>query len=267
MDLDKILEQVIIAAKEAGSFIRDERKELDWSKVEKKQRFSDLVSYVDKEAEKLIINKVRDLIPGAGFITEEGMADYRSENYNWVIDPLDGTTNYLHGLPIFSTSIALMKKKVEILGVVYEINLDECFSARKDGGAFLNGMPIQVSKAARFDESLIATGFPYTSFDKMPKYIEIITHLMAKTHGIRRLGSAAVDLAYVACGRLEGFFEFGLKPWDMAAGTLLVKEAGGKVTDFEGGEDFIFGVGSGLVSACSIHEELLSAIREIWFGK
>jgi myo-inositol-1(or 4)-monophosphatase len=267
MDLDSILNHTIVAAKEAGAYIKEERKNFNWSKVEQKQRFSDLVSYVDKEAELLIVNKLSDLVPGAGFITEEGMADYKGDVFNWVIDPLDGTTNYLHGLPIFSTSIALMKGNEEIVGVVYEINLDECFTARKDGGAYLNGTPITVSKAVKLNESLIATGFPYASFDKMPHYMGIINHLIAKTHGIRRLGSAAVDLAYVACGRLEGFFEFGLKSWDMAAGTLIVKEAGGKVTDFNGGGDFIFGNGMGMVSACNIHHELLSAIQEIWFGK
>lgn len=264
MDLDKILSYVIETGKEAGAYIRQERNNFGWSKVEQKQNFSDLVSYVDKEAEKLIINRLEGLIPEAGFITEEGMADFKGEVYNWVIDPLDGTTNYLHRLPVFSTSIALLKGKKEILGVVYEINLDECFSAIYGGGAYLNGTPIRVSETESLDESLIATGFPYSSFDKMPQYLRIINHLAERTHGIRRLGSAAVDLAYVACGRLEGFFEFGLKPWDMAAGALIVNEAGGVVTDFQGTRDYLFGQKAGLVSACGIHSGLLKLIQEIW---
>ncbi len=263
MDLDKILDHTIQVAKEAGAFIRKEREDFDWSKVEQKKTFSDLVSYVDKEAEKLIVEKLHHLIPGAGFITEEGTVDYKSDKYNWVIDPLDGTTNFLHGLPVYSTSIALMKEKEEILGVVYEINQDECFYARKNGGAFCNNKRIRVSKAKTLEESLIATGFPYASFDRMPNYLKIITHLMANTHGIRRLGSAAVDLVYVAAGRLEGFFEFGLNPWDMAGGTIILKEAGGVVTDFEGNDDYIFG-NAGLVSSCGIHGDLLKVINDLW---
>lgn len=261
MDLKNLLQSTIDTAREAGAYISSERKDFDWSRVEQKQNFSDLVSYVDKEAEKLIVDQLRRALPEAGFITEEGVATETKE-YNWVIDPLDGTTNFLHGLPVFCTSIALLKGKQELLGVVYEINADECFSAIKGEGACLNGEEIRVSKARNLEESLIATGFPYVAFEKMPQYLDIFNHLMRNSHGLRRLGSAAADLAYVACGRLEGFFEFGLKPWDMAAGTLIVKEAGGVVTDFEGGSDYIFG--QGMVSACGIHEQLLNTIKEFW---
>lgn len=261
MDLQKLLNTALDTAKEAGAFIRNERRDFDWSRVEQKQNFTDLVSYVDKEAERLIVDRLREAAPDAGFITEEGVATEAGE-YRWVIDPLDGTTNFLHNLPLFCTSIALIKGNEELLGVVYEINSDEAFYAVKDGGAFLNGSPIQVSAAQNLTESLVATGFPYVAFEKMPQYLDIFNHLMRNTHGLRRLGSAALDLAYVAAGRLEGFYEFALKPWDMAAGTLLVKEAGGRVTDFSGGDNYIFG--DGMVSGCAVHRELLETVQRFW---
>lgn len=259
--MQKLLNTALDTAKEAGEFIRNERRNFDWSRVEQKQNFTDLVSYVDKEAERLIVERLRGAIEDAGFITEEGTGSGTGE-VNWVIDPLDGTTNFLHNLPLYCTSIALVQGNKELLGVVYEINTDEAFYAAQGGGAFLNDSPIMVSKAKSLRESLIATGFPYVAFEKTPQYLEIFNHLMRNTHGLRRLGSAALDLAYVAAGRLEGFYEFALKPWDMAAGTLLVKEAGGRVTDFNGGDNYIFG--DGMVSGCAIQQELLETVQRFW---
>ncbi|HWZ22484.1 MAG TPA: inositol monophosphatase family protein, partial [Cytophagaceae bacterium] len=180
----------------------------------------------------------------------------------WVIDPLDGTTNFLHGMPSYSISVALIQGTVILVGVVYEINLDECFYAWKDGGAFLNGNKISISPVKELEHSLIATGFPYMMRGKSDQYFEIIKHMVNKSHGLRRLGSAAVDLCYVACGRFEAYFEFNIHIWDIAAGILLVQEAGGKVTDYSGGDDYL--QGKELLAAGAIHGEALEIIKKYW---
>jgi len=223
MDLDQLLERTKSIAKEAGAFIRKERQSFKVERVEHKG-FNDLVSYVDKEAEKIIVSGLKELLPEAGFITEEGTDTVRKEVYNWIIDPLDGTTNFIHGLPVYSVSIALIQYDKLLIGVVYEVNLDECFYAISGKGAFCNGQPIGVSRAPKLGDSLIATGFPYYDFDLISNYLEALRRLMQKCHGIRRLGSAAVDLAYVACGRVDAFFEYNLNSYDVAAGALIVME-------------------------------------------
>lgn len=258
MDLDQLLERTKSIAKEAGAFIRKERQSFKVESIEHKG-FNDLVSYVDKEAEKIIVDGLRELLPEAGFITEEGTDTVQKDVYNWIIDPLDGTTNFIHGLPVFSVSIALIEKDKLLLGVVYEINLDECFYAISGKGAYCNGQPIRVSSAPKLADSLIATGFPYYDFDLISNYLEALRRIMQKSHGIRRLGSAAVDLAYVACGRVDAFFEYNLNSYDVAAGALIVLEAGGKVTDFEEGENFLFGRQI-LASNSMIHRELFAEL-------
>ncbi|MEY3643498.1 MAG: hypothetical protein RLZZ207_192, partial [Bacteroidota bacterium] len=225
--------------------------------------FNDLVSYVDKEAEKQLVAQLQVIFPEAGFITEEGTNTTRGEVYNWVIDPLDGTTNFIHGLPVFAVSIGFMEQDEVVLGVVYEVNRKESFYAYKGGGAFCNGVALQVSKAPSLAASLISTGFPYYQFDLIDRYLDIMKSLMQKTHGLRRLGSAAVDLCYVAAGRSEGYFEYNLNSYDVAAGIILVQEAGGKVTDFEGGSDYIFGRHV-VATNHSIHEELMGVIAAHW---
>jgi myo-inositol-1(or 4)-monophosphatase len=225
--------------------------------------FNDLVSYVDKEAEKQLVAQLQAIFPEAGFITEEGTNTTRGEVYNWVIDPLDGTTNFIHGLPVFAVSIGFMEQDEVVLGVVYEVNRKESFYAYKGGGAFCNGVALQVSKAPNLAASLISTGFPYYQFDLIDRYLDIMKSLMQKTHGLRRLGSAAVDLCYVAAGRSEGYFEYNLNSYDVAAGIILVQEAGGKVTDFEGGKDYIFGRHV-IATNHSIHEELIGVIAAHW---
>lgn len=260
--LQKLLEQTQEIAKSVGAFIRKERQHFNVEKVEHKG-FNDLVSYVDKEAERRIVEQLTEIFPEAGFITEEGTNTTRADIYNWVIDPLDGTTNFIHGLPIFSVSIALMDRDEVILGVVYEINLHECFYAIKGGGAFCNETPIHVSQAPNLAASLIATGFPYYNFELIDKYLAALKSLMQSTHGLRRFGSAAVDLAYVAMGRIEGFFEYNLNSYDVAAGSLIVKEAGGIVTDFSGESNYIFG--RQIVATNSkIHTEFLKELNRIW---
>lgn len=264
LDLQNICQEVCELSKEVGEFIRNERIKFSIENVEVKGK-NDFVSHVDKQSELQIVKRLSELIPVAGFIAEEGTSTKKGDVYNWIIDPLDGTTNFIHGIPCYSISIALMRNNKLVLGVIYEINLDECFYAWENSKAFLNGKEISVSKAKTLSDSLIATGFPYYDYDYLNEYMEALKYFMKHTHGIRRLGSAATDLAYVACGRFEGFYEYCLQPWDVAAGAFIVQQAGGKVTDFSGKNNFIFGreivAGNNAVS-----EEFLSTIQ-LFFKK
>lgn len=259
IDLKNICLHVCELARTTGVFIKAEGAKFSSRKVEVKGK-NDFVSYVDKTAEKLIVEGLSLLLPEAGYIAEEGTSSKKGEVYNWVIDPLDGTTNFIHGLPCFSISIALMRDQTLVLGVVYEINLNECFYAWENGPAYLNDQLISVSKATTLADSLLATGFPYYDYGRMDEYLELFKYFMQHTHGLRRIGSAATDLAYVACGRFEGFYEYSLQPWDVAAGAFIVQQAGGTVTDFKGGTDFIFGkelvAGNGFIS-----DEFLKAVQ------
>lgn len=248
-------------AYEVGAFIRQEAATFDRSKIEIKG-LNDLVSYVDKSAEERLVAALKKALPEAGFIAEEGTAQDDGQPYLWVIDPLDGTTNFTHGLPPFAISVALLHEKKPVLGVVYEIGADEMFTAVKGEGAFLNGEPIRIAPAQRLGEALMATGFPYHEFAWMEDYLRVMKGFMQKTQGLRRFGSAATDLAYLACGRFHGFFEKGLKPWDVAAGVLLVQEAGGTVTDFRGGENYLFG--QEILAGNSLHSQMLEIIAVNW---
>lgn len=227
-------------ARKAGKFMAGERKSFDSSKIETKG-LHDLVSYVDKASEKMIIEELQKLLPESGFIAEEGTNSKQGERYNWVIDPLDGTTNYIQGVPVYAVSIGLLEDEELVLGVVYEVGRDECFYAWKNGGAYLNGQSIHVSDRGDIHDALLATGFPYNDFSKMQSYMIFLEWTMKNARGVRRLGSAATDLAYVACGRFDAFWEYDLKPWDVAAGGVIVKEAGGIVTDYKGGNNYLFG--------------------------
>ena len=238
MELSVLISDVIALTKQVGEFIRHESLIFDRDFVEYKG-LNDMVSYVDKTAEDRLVKGLSELLPEAGFITEEHTLNQEGEIYSWIIDPLDGTTNFIHGIPTFSISIALQCKDELVLGVVYEINRDECFYAWKDGGAFLNGKPIKVTKAQKLENTLLATGFPYYDFEKQEPYLEVFKELMLSCHGLRRIGSAAVDLAYVAAGRFDGYFEYNLNSYDIAAGMVLVKEAGGHICDFSGGDKSI----------------------------
>jgi myo-inositol-1(or 4)-monophosphatase len=246
IDLKEICIEIEKAAREAGEFIMKESQGFDIRKTEKKG-LNDFVSYVDKGSERMLVQRLSLLLPEAGFLTEEGTIKKDGLKYCWVIDPLDGTTNFLHGFHPYAISIGLLEYDEIIAGVVYEAGGKESFVAWKGGGAWLNGSRIHVSQAERLSDSLVATGFPYNDFDRIDSYMKCLTYLCQHTHGIRRLGSAAIDLAYVACGRFEVFYEYGLHPWDIAAGTLIVREAGGKVSDFSGneknlnGDEFIAG--------------------------
>ena len=240
MDIEMICRETCKIARDAGEYIRGESSRSTTGDIETKG-IHDYVSYVDKNTEKKIINNLKKLIPAAGFIAEEGTYNKQEKKYKWIIDPLDGTTNFIHSLPPYSVSIALMDNKEIILGVIYEIGLDECFFTWKDYPSYLNGKEINVSKIAKVTDSLLATGFPFSNFDRFDQFIESLRYFMRNTHGVRRLGSAAVDLAYTACGRFDAFWEYNLNPWDIAAGIIILQNAGGKVSDFSGGNKYLFG--------------------------
>jgi myo-inositol-1(or 4)-monophosphatase len=239
--MKKMLKDVVDLCKEAGDFQLLHLRTVKHDQIQSKG-LNQLVSFVDIETEKMLVTGLEKIVPGSTFITEENTAEQnrKSDKY-WIIDPLDGTTNYLHGLGAFSISVAYVEFGEIKLGVIYIPVWDEMFSATLDKGAFLNGERIQVSTTSRLTDSLIATGFPYHEFEGMDGYLETLKVLMKGTHGLRRMGSAAIDLAYVACGRFDGFFESGLHAWDVAAGVLLIEEAGGHVSDFKGENDFVFG--------------------------
>jgi myo-inositol-1(or 4)-monophosphatase len=260
MDYQKITEGVCQITKEVGAFILSEKGKLKQGSVEVKG-LNDFVTYVDKTAESQIIEKLSKLIPDSGFIAEENTSDKRGVTYNWIIDPLDGTTNFIHSVPCFCISIALQHKDKLVLGVVHELNLDECFYAWEGGSAFLNGNVISVSTTDKLKDSLLATGFPYYDYSRLDDYMELFKHFMQHTHGIRRLGSAAADLAYVACGRFEGFYEYCLKPWDVAAGAFIVQQAGGKVSDFSGGSNYLFGQEI-VCGNAAMFDEFLAAVKQ-----
>jgi myo-inositol-1(or 4)-monophosphatase len=265
MDLKSIEQSVIEICQDVSKFMKKECASFDRARIELKSGdFNNLVSYVDKESEKKIVKALKQILPSAGFITEEGTVEQAAKNeLCWVIDPLDGTTNFLHGVPLYAISIALVQHQKPILGVVYNVVPDECFHAIQGGKAYCNDQEIHVSGISTLNESLLATGFPYYHLDKRDVYLDIIKDFLINTHGIRRLGSAAIDLAFVACGRLEGFFEYNLNAWDVAAGVFIVEQAGGKVTDFKGGDNFIFG-GELCASNKVVHQEMLNIIKPSW---
>ena len=260
IDYKQICSQVCDIAKQTGGFIRNEAADFSAKSVEVKG-LHNFVSYVDTGAEKMIVDRLQTLIPQAGFIAEEGTNASRGERFDWVIDPLDGTTNFIHGLPPYSVSIALLENNVPVLGVVYEVMLDECFYAWKDSRAYLNGKEIRVSDRGKVQDSLVATGFPYYDYHLMRPYIDCLEHFLRNTHGVRRLGSAAVDLAYVACGRFEAFYEYGLNPWDIAGGAFILQQAGGKLSDFSGNDNYIFGRDLVATNA-AIYNEFLEIVQK-----
>lgn len=262
MDYKLLREEVCRLATMVGDYLREEREKIDTLDIETKG-VHDYVTQFDKESERRIVARLKELIPESGFIAEEGTATRNgNEDYLWIVDPLDGTTNYIHGFHTTCVSIGLSHRGEMVLGVVYELWARECFSASKDEeDAFLNGRRIHVSEAATMNDSLIATGFPYTNFSKMSEYMQYLEWTMRHTHGVRRFGSAAADLVYVACGRVDGFFEYGLKPYDVAGGAYIVEKAGGRVCDFNGGSDWLFGA-TIIASNCNIAEEFASSIKE-----
>lgn len=257
--LEKLCKQAIKAAAQAAKCISQYSQNRQQWQVEEKSH-NQLVSLVDRTAEQIIVQTLQKAFPEAAFITEENTVAQQEAEWRWVIDPLDGTTNFVHGVPPFSVSIALLHKNEAVIGVVHEVVSGEVFSAWKGGGAFCNGKKINVSARRRLADSLVATGFPYYDYSGSDSYLAVLKHLMRHTRGIRRHGSAAVDLSYVAAGRFDGFFEYSLQAWDVAAGICLVKEAGGKISDFGGGNDYLFGK-SIIAANPQILEELKPLIK------
>jgi myo-inositol-1(or 4)-monophosphatase len=258
MDFRELCGSVTIVAKEAGAYIRDQLNQVSGHHIQTKGK-QNFVTAVDKAAEKMIVQHLEVLLPEAGFITEEGTSSKTGTRFTWVIDPLDGTTNFIHGAPPVAVSIALLEGKEPVAGVVYEIFMDECFFAWKGSKAYCNEKEIAVSHTVKVNDALIATGFPYHNFDRIEPFMQSLTHFFTGSHGVRRLGSAATDLAYVACGRYDAFYEYNLQPWDVAAGAIILRQAGGIATDFKGREDFLFS--HEIVASCAnLHSEFLEQV-------
>ncbi len=266
MSIDERKELCLNACTEieqVANFIKQELGKVGNELVEEKS-FNSLVSYVDKTAEEMLVKQLGRLLPEASFLTEEETVVSEKKAYQWIIDPLDGTTNFLFQLPHFCISVALQHNDETIIGIVHEVNHNECFYAWKGGGAYLNKQPILVSKRSTLSEALIATGFPYYDYERVDRYLELLKYFMLHTRGIRRFGAAALDLAYVACGRFDAYYEYSLHPWDVAAGALLVTEAGGKVYDFNGGDNYIFG--KEIISVNSaLEEEMVRHIKQAFY--
>jgi myo-inositol-1(or 4)-monophosphatase len=225
----------------------------------------DLVTVADRVSEELIIRAIRERWPDHDIMAEEGARRDSGSEYKWYVDPLDGTTNFAHGFPVFCVSIGLEHRGTIVAGVLFDPTRDEMFSVAKGSGAHLNGKAIRVSKTPRLVESLVGTGFPSHKRHKNPN-IHFYHQITLRSHGVRRAGSAALDLASVAAGRFDGFWEFNLNPWDTAAGVLLVAEAGGKISDFSGGE-FQIASRELLASNGLIHDELLNEFQQIFKGR
>lgn len=228
--------------------------------IEYKGKFN-IVTEVDKACEQLICDFLKEKFPSHDILAEEGTDVKKASEWLWIIDPLDGTVNYAHGYPLFAVSIALLHKGEPVVGVVYEPNRDELFVAEKGGGALLNEKPIRVSKTKDVYSSLIATGFAYNVADVDQNNLNHFHHFIKKCHALRRDGVASTDLCYVACGRYDGFWELYLKPWDIAAANLIVKEAGGEVSSFTGGRLDIFG-DEIIASNGIIHDEMLAILKQ-----
>lgn len=258
---DSFLPATTRIAREAGALLMEHFQQN--VKVEYKGE-ADLVTIADRKSETLIRERIRQQWPTHDILGEEGGLQDTGSDYRWYVDPLDGTTNFAHGFPVFCVSMAVEYKGEVIAGVVFDPTRDELFAAGKGSGARLNDRPIHVSKTTNLAECLVATGFPSHKRHKNPN-IFFYHHITLRTHGVRRAGSAALDLCYVACGRFDAFWEFKLNPWDTAAGVLLVEEAGGKVTDFHGGP-FQLDSRETLASNGLVHSALLHEFEQIFEG-
>jgi len=246
------------AARQAGQILLRYHDRVDALKVTEK-RANDFVSEVDKAAEEAIIQIIRHAYPDHAILAEESGV-HAGNDYQWIIDPLDGTTNYLRGIPQFSVSIALQHKGTLISAVVYDPLRDEMFTADKGGGAYLNARRLRVSDQKHLQGALLGTGIPFRDQRFVDEYLGMLKALMRDAAGIRRPGSAALDFAYVAAGRYDGFWELGLAPWDFAAGALLVREAGGVVTDLAGGNDALQ-TGNVITAGVRLHAVMLDTIK------
>lgn len=262
-DINIIGKKTVELVREVGKFIKEQRAQFDSSKIENKG-LHDYVSYVDKGSEKQLVEGLSKILPGSGFIVEENTAGHSAEDYIWIIDPLDGTTNFLHNVYPFAISVALQYKNQTVLGIVYELGRDEMFYSSGDNKAYCNDKQIYASKAPNIEQSLIVTGFPISKYGRLNGHVNVVKDVVLHSQGIRRTGSAASDLAYVACGRFDGYFEYGLNPWDVAAGAFIAQQAGATVSDYRGGNDYLFG-GEMLAATPNVYESLLKALKENMF--
>ena len=244
---------------QTGQYLREQLGRVGANSIEEKERNS-LVSYVDRTAEEQLVKGLGAILPDATFLTEEGTVEQKESALQWIIDPLDGTTNFLHQVPLFSVSVALRQAGRIVVGLIYEVNRDECFYAWKGGGAYLNEQPIRVSPNANLSNALLATGFPYQNYERATPFFKVLQYFVKNARGMRRMGSAAVDLAYVACGRFDAYYEFGINAWDIAAGALLVQEAGGTVTDYGGGDNYLFGREI-IAASAALHPKILETVK------
>ena len=264
-DSKHTLEVAVRAARAAGRILRGRISTLSRGQIRKKGKY-DWVTDVDHASEERILRIIRRAFPSHSVKAEESAPTEGSEPFQWLIDPLDGTVNYMHRFPMFAVSIALARKEVLEIGVVYDPMREELFTARRGHGAWLNGKRIRVSRCSTFEESMLATGFPFRAKENMDLYLSSFRRVFLKTGSIRRAGSAALDLAWVACGRMDGFWEMALSPWDIAAGALLIQEAGGRVSDFFGGPDYLEG-GHILAGTPGIHRKMVSLLAPIFRGR
>jgi myo-inositol-1(or 4)-monophosphatase len=248
------------AASAGGGVLRRRFAERSRLTVETKAR-RDYVTEVDREAEAAIVAVIRRRAPEHAILAEEGSLGAPHSTHRWIVDPLDGTTNFIHGVPTFAVSVALEDDRGLVAGVVHDPCRDETFHARRGGGSRLNGDPVRCTTLDAMESALIATGFPFRDMTRLPAYLAAFERFVRATSGLRRAGSASLDLAYTACGRYDGFFEAGLFPWDVAAGALLVAEAGGTVTDSRGTPDFL-AAGTIVAAGAALHPRLVEITRE-----
>lgn len=258
-DYKNICMQCLPIMRNVGEFIKQEDGKVKRQHIEIKG-LNSLVSYVDKTAEVMLVEALGKILPGAGYITEEGTVEQGGKDTLWVIDPLDGTNNFLHGVPHYCISVSLQVDGELVVGLVLEPISGELFYASKEAGAYLNGDPIRVSGTPKLADALVATGFPYTVEDVAP-LIRTLGHFMRYARGVRRMGAAALDLAYVACGRFDTYYETTLSPWDVAGGAIIVKEAGGVVSDFSGGDNYLYGEQL-IASNGLIHQEVIDVVQK-----
>ena len=261
VNLQDILDQIGPEIRTTASFIEEAFGEVGVNHASSKS-LNSLVSYVDVESEERLVKALSKVLPEAGYVTEEDTVDNSLEaDLLWVIDPLDGTTNFLKGIPVFCISIALVKNGKPILGVVHDVMRNEHYTATKGGGSFVNGRRLSISGEKAFDQAVLATGFPYETYEEDSPMFKMFQRVIREARGLRRLGSAAIDLAYVARGTFEGYYEARLNAWDIAAGALLVEESGGITTDFHGKNDFL-NSGTIIAAGREVHSELLRRIKE-----
>ena len=261
MEYRFLLQEALPVVEEAAAFIRSQAGKVNDEDVEIKARNS-LVSYVDKGAEEILVKGLRSILPNAGFITEEETVAQQKFEYTWIIDPLDGTTNFLQNIPFYSVSVGLVHHDELVIGVVIDVEQKETFYASLGGGAWCNGKPITVSERNTIADAVVATGFPYAAKNVTPQMLSVFDYFLKNARGIRRLGSAALDLAYVACGRFDIYYEASLNAWDMAGGILLVQEAGGRVCDLSG-EQRMLEAGQVISANAKVYGEASALIRNI----